>query len=200
MKYLKLFFIVSVLFVFLTPIQARKHSGFEIYGDIFQFLPIAAGVYSLTQKDYKGLGQLAIGAGSVLALTYAVKYSFLEISKIHPDWAKISQRPNHGSYDGFPSGHTASAFSAAGFMQRRYGWKWGVPTTVLATLVGISRIVAKRHTATQVVVGALIGYGLSYLVTSRFSKNFNLNVDFGTDEVYNGIYQNTYTITAHYRF
>ncbi|PAF51023.1 phosphatase PAP2 family protein [Helicobacter sp. 13S00477-4] len=200
MEYFKKFMIIFLFIGLMTQLQARKKDAFEIYGDIFQFLPAMAAVYSLTQKDYKGLGQLAIGTGSTLALTYAIKYSFVGISRNHPNWAKISQRPNHGSYDGFPSGHTAAAFSAAGFMQRRYGWKWGVPTTLLATLVGISRITAQRHTVTQVISGAIIGYGLSYLVTSRLDKNLNIDINLDNEEISKGVYQNTYMLSLNYRF
>ncbi|PAF43304.1 phosphatase PAP2 family protein [Helicobacter sp. 11S03491-1] len=200
MNKLKIFFTILILVSMMTQVQARKKDAFEIYGDIFQFLPAMAAVYSLTQKDYKGLGYLAIGTGSVLATTFAIKYSFVGISKNHPNWAKISQRPNNGSYDGFPSGHTASAFSAAGFMQRRYGWQWGVPTTILATLVGISRITAQRHTVTQVIAGAILGYGVSYLVTDKLNKNMNINIDVDQEEISKGIYQNTYGLSVSYRF
>ncbi|PAF49085.1 hypothetical protein BKH41_03065 [Helicobacter sp. 12S02232-10] len=200
MKFLKIFFITFMLASLLTQSQARKKDAFEIYGDIFQFLPAMAAVYSLTQQDYKGLGYLAIGTGSTLALTFAIKYSFVGISRNHPSWARISQRPNNGSYDGFPSGHTASAFSAAGFMQRRYGWKWGVPTTILATLVGISRITAQRHTVTQVIAGALLGYGISYLVTSKLNKDVNIDVNVDQEEISKGVYQNIYGVAISYRF
>ncbi|PAF43183.1 phosphatase PAP2 family protein [Helicobacter sp. 11S02596-1] len=200
MKYCKIFCIAWILAGLLTQAQARQKDGFEIYGDIFQFLPAMAAVVSLAQKDYKGLGYLAIGTGSTLAVTFATKYSFVGISRSHPSWAKISQRPNNGSYDGFPSGHTASAFSAAGFMQRRYGWKWGVPTTILATLVGVSRVTAQRHTVTQVIAGAILGYGVSYLVTSKLNQNVNIDVDVDQEEVSKGVYQNIYALRLNYRF
>ncbi|PAF47575.1 hypothetical protein BKH46_03895 [Helicobacter sp. 12S02634-8] len=200
MRTCKIFLMACILGLSLNYAHAQKKDAFEIYGDIFQFLPAMAAVYSLASQDYKGLGYLAIGTGSTLALTFAVKYSFVGISRNHPNWAKISRRPNQGSYDGFPSGHTASAFSAAGFMQRRYGWKWGVPTTILATLVGVSRVVAQRHTVVQVIAGAMLGYGLSYLVTSRLDSNININVDVDKDEISQGVYQNIYGVSLSYRF
>ncbi|MDO7253215.1 phosphatase PAP2 family protein [Helicobacter cappadocius] len=200
-KYSKIFLFIFLLVSLISQAQARKRDAFEIYGDIFQFLPLAAAVYTLTQKDYEGLAQLAIGSGSVLATTFAIKYSFVGISRNHPNWAKISQRPdNKDSYEGFPSGHTSFAFSAAGFMQRRYGWQWGVPTTVLATLVGISRITSKRHSVTQVIAGAILGYGVSFLVSSKLDKNINIDVDVGDQEISRGVYQNTYGLSVSYRF
>lgn len=181
----KAFLSTLMFFCFFQQINAK--SAFQIYGDIFQFLPLAAATYSLVKKDYEGLGQLAIGSGSTLAITYASKLTFSAIGRTHPNAASISKRPDSGSFDGFPSGHTASAFSAAGFMQRRYGWKWGVPTTVLATLVGVSRVVAKRHTITQVISGAILGYGLSYIISSKYiDKNTNIQIDVDTKKLDNG--------------
>lgn len=199
MNRLKVLLTILILSTIFTQAQAKK-DGFEIYGDIFQYLPAMAAIYSLIRQDYTGLGHLAIGTGSTLALTYAVKYSFVGISRNHPNWAKISQRPKNGSFDGFPSGHSSSAFSAAGFMQRRYGWKYGVPTTILATLVGISRITAKKHTITQVIAGSLLGYGISYLVSSRFKDNLDININIDKEEVSQGIYQNIYALSVKYRF
>lgn len=200
MKSLKIVLCAFLLIFLSLPLDARKRDAFEIYGDIFQFLPVAAAVYTLTQKDYKGLSQLAIGSGSVLAATFAIKYTFAGISRNHENWAKISKRPDSNLYEGFPSGHTSFAFSAAGFMQRRYGWQWGVPTTILATLVGVSRITSQRHTITQVIAGAILGYGVSYLVANRLDKNTNINIDIDGQEISKGVYQNIYGISVSYRF
>ncbi len=198
-------FLLSIclsLFVIPTQPQYRLSAkdAFQIYGDIFQFLPLAAATYSLILQDYKGLGQLAIGSGSALAITYASKLTFSAIAKTHPNIAAISKRPDSGSYDGFPSGHTAAAFSAAGFMQRRYGWKWGVPTTILATLVGISRVTSKRHSVTQVIAGAILGYGLSYLVSSKYLGRTNVNINVDSQELDNGITDNQVSLLIYHRF
>ena len=44
----------------------------------------------------------------------------------------------------------------------------GVPMSLLATLTGISRVVANKHTPVQVIAGAMLGFGVSYLVASRY--------------------------------
>lgn len=200
MKKIRTLFLGFALCVSINQAQAKDFDAFTLYGDIFQFLPVMAGIVSMAKQDWRGLGELAIGTGSVLAATYAIKYSFVGVSRNHPNWATISQRPNNGSYDGFPSGHTASAFSAAGFMQRRYGWKWGVPTTILATLVGVSRVTAQRHTITQVIAGAILGYGVSYLVSSRLPDTVSVNINVDNEEVTKGVYQNIYALQVGYRF
>lgn len=74
----------------------------------------------------------------------------------------------------FPSGHTSVAFTAAvlecvnhGEMDvERKGWSVAAcPLTLsLATLTGLLRISSDRHYASDVVVGALLGAGIGYLV------------------------------------
>ncbi len=184
----------------LQNLNAKAPQWVETYGDIFQFLPAMAATYSLMRQDYEGLLQLALGTGTTLGITFISKYSFVGISHINERAAGISKRPNNGGFDGFPSGHTSSAFSAAGFMQKRYGWKWGVPTTILATGVGISRVLAQKHTIVQVITGALLGYGVSYLFAKRLHQNVLIDIGIETQEIAYQTYQNIYTIGFSYRF
>ena len=193
--------LLAVLLSLSLTQQAQAKSAFQIYGDIFQFLPLAAATYALVIKDYQGLGQLAIGTGSTLAVTFASKLTFSAFGRSHPNAVAISKRPDSGAYDGFPSGHTSSAFAAAGFMQRRYGWKWGVPTIALASLVGISRVVAKRHTVTQVIAGAILGFGLSYIVSSKYmNENTNIMLDVDSKTLDNGVIDKQISVSFYHRF
>ena len=64
------------------------------------------------------------------------------------------------SYDAFPSGHTATAFSIATVFATQYNDTKAVPVLFYsaATLVGISRLTEHEHWASDVFVGALLGY------------------------------------------
>ena len=42
------------------------------------------------------------------------------------------ERPDQSNHQSFPSGHSVSAFATAGVLQRHYGWKAGIPATVIA--------------------------------------------------------------------
>lgn len=182
-----------------VELRASDRDYFRLYGDIFAFLPAMAAVYTLTQEDYDGLIYLGIGTGSTMAITLAIKYSFVAISKNNPNLARISRRPNGVEYEGFPSGHTSSAFSAAGFMQKRYGFKWGLPTTILASLVGISRMTSKRHTPIQVFAGAVLGYSISYFVTGK-RDDINIIIDIDREQISTNQYQNYYKMSFKYVF
>lgn len=142
--------------------------AFDDLSDVLQLLPAFSATYALAKEDYEGLKQLAIGFSATMGVTYTFKLSLNALGKKYPTQIAFAQRPNGGAFNGFPSGHTASAFSAAGFMQKRYGWKWGLPTFLLATLTGVSRVIAQKHTPFQVVAGAMIGFSINYLVSSKY--------------------------------
>lgn len=66
------------------------------------------------------------------------------------------QRPD-GSHLSFPSGHTSSTFTTATVLERRFGWKIGVPAYAAAAFVGGSRLQENQHYLSDVLFGAAIG-------------------------------------------
>ena len=77
-------------------------------------------------------------------------------------------RPDGDCCDSFPSGHASFTFMGASFLQRRYGWKYGLPAYAAATFVAYSRVEADRHFVEDVVAGAAIGFLSSYYFTTRY--------------------------------
>jgi membrane-associated phospholipid phosphatase len=134
---------------------AVRADDIERTGDIGAvILPAGAAVGALVIKDHQGLGQLALAYVSTMAIVYMLKPT---VDRTRPD----------GGGQSFPSGHAASAFVGAAFLQRRYGWRFGVPAYALATYVGWSRVEADRHHPSDVVAGAAIGIGANLLFTHR---------------------------------
>ena len=86
------------------------------------------------------------------------------------------QRPNGGNYS-FPSGHTSAAFTGAAFIERRYGLKVGIPTYLLASYVGWTRVESNYHDKWDVLGGAIVGIGSAYLFTKPF-KNTDLELGY----------------------
>lgn len=80
------------------------------------------------------------------------------------------QRPNHGDYLSFPSGHTSVAFAAAEFLRMEYKdhSPWiGIAGYTAATATGVMRIYKNRHWLSDVVAGAAVGFvstRLSYAI------------------------------------
>lgn len=97
-------------------------------------LPVAGLTAILIEKDWQGLKQGALAGITTLGVTYALKY------------AVKKERPDHSDNHSFPSMHTSVSFTAASFIQRRYGWKWGLPAYVVSTYVGWSRVYGKNMT------------------------------------------------------
>lgn len=76
------------------------------------------------------------------------------------------------SYDAFPSGHTATAFSIATVFATQYSDIKAIPVFcyTAATAVGISRLTEHEHWASDVFVGALIGYLSGKQVVQNFRR------------------------------
>jgi membrane-associated phospholipid phosphatase len=174
----------SVLIIIIILCCFKGHTQkktVEKIGDITQLaLPLTAGLSTLILKDNKGMNQFLKSYATTIALTYILKYT---INKPRPE--------NNGNYS-FPSGHTASAFSGASFIQRRYGWKYGVPAYALAVFTGFSRIEAKKHDGYDVLAGSIIGIGSTYLFTTPYLKK---HLELSSNKI-----DNTFLISIKYKF
>lgn len=145
--------------------QFHKTNGDILLGT----LPaLALGSTLIWQDGQKGTEQFAKTLTSTILLTNILKFT---IDK---------QRPNGQNNNSFPSGHTSIAFSNATFIQKRYGWKYGVPAYLLAGYVGYTRIEAKKHDGWDVFAGAALGIGMGYLFTKPFDKDRKLSVSAGS--------------------
>ena len=139
-----------------SPTSALAKSTTETLGDVGQVvLPATGLVVSLIHKDKKGVVQLAEAFGSTMAVVYILKPTVNRT------------RPNGGSQS-FPSGHSASAFAGAAFLQMRYGWAYGVPAYAAATFVAYSRVESKQHWTSDVIAGGAIGIAGNLVFTRTY--------------------------------
>ncbi|QSX37072.1 phosphatase PAP2 family protein [Shewanella sedimentimangrovi] len=124
----------------------------EQQGDVLKIaLPaIALGATLFYEEDYDGSIQWFQAFVTSEATVYALK--------------KVvdKERPNGNCCSAFPSGHASMAFMGAAFIQRRYGWGYGVPAYLAAAYVGYTRIESDKHDTLDVAAGALIGILSSY--------------------------------------
>lgn len=150
---------IKILVLIMLPLFycAQSIAGtIRTLGDIGQIaLPATGLVVAIAHKDTTGMVQLGLAYGATLATVYALK------PLVNRD------RPDGGSWS-FPSGHTASAFAGAGFLQRRYGWNYGAPAYTAAWFVGLSRVYANRHWPTDVLAGAAIGIAANLIFTKPY--------------------------------
>lgn len=81
------------------------------------------------------------------------------------------ERPDGSTQSSFPSGHTSSTFATATVLQRRYGWKVGIPAYAVAGYVAGSRMNEARHYLSDVIFGAAIGIMVGRTVTIGIADN-----------------------------
>jgi len=156
--FMKKLFILSVLII-LSHSSFSQNKTLETSGDVFLFvMPAVALGSTLIKGDKKGTWQFTKGFVVNQALTMGLK---VIIDK---------QRPNMENNDSFPSGHTSTTFQSAAFIQKRYGWKYGIPSYLLAGFTGYSRLDADKHDIYDVLAGAVIGVGSSYLFTTPYQQ------------------------------
>ena len=143
---------------------AQSNKEIERTGDVLQIaIPLAAYGMTYLFDDHQGRRSFANVFLSTMGTTYALKYSF-------PD-----KRPDGGDTLSFVSGHTSAAFSGAAFIQRRYGWKYGIPAYLGAAFVGWSRIQAGKHHTDDVMRGATLGILSAYTFTKTYKGKLRVS-------------------------
>jgi len=175
-KYLGLLFIIIIvtmlytqktvflslifLLLWISNIQAQNRT-IEKTGDIFLItVPAAAFSTTLILKDGKGSWQFTKAFLTNAAVTYGLK---LALNK---------PRPYHNGDNAFPSGHTSVTFQGASFIHRRYGFKYSIPLYLAAGYTAFSRINAQKHDGWDILAGAVVGIGSTYLFTLPYQQEY----------------------------
>lgn len=152
---------------------------FNPYGDERWAVPATCGLFLFgTIFNKPREKKVAITAGKALVIsaiyTYPVKKIFHrhrpnEFPYKHDVWDGPSLSHNH---DSFYSGHTITAFTFATVLSSEYKKPIIIPILLYtgAGLTGLSRINHNKHWASDVLVGAALGYGIGKLVYNRDKK------------------------------
>jgi len=161
-------FFVGCFFLSFTTLQMQAQDTSETtpqvgttqkIGDVVLFaLPTATLATSFIIGDEKGAWQFTKGLLLTVGITYGLKYS---INK---------QRPDMSNDNSFPSGHTSTVFHSAGYVHRRYGLKYAIPSYALAGFTAASRIDSNKHDILDVIAGAAIGLGSNLLFTTEYQQ------------------------------
>lgn len=125
---------------------------------------IGATILLLIPKKTRNIGMMSAAAllGSLIINNNLIKnivqrprpfVTFTDLQIIIPTPSEYS----------FPSGHTSSSFAAAAVFYRYLPKKAGVPSVILAGLIGFSRLYVGVHYPTDVIAGVIMGILLSYL-------------------------------------
>lgn len=144
----------------------KKVAILKRFGDCAQIATpiVAAGIAS----QERGLGHFAI----IFAQNQLLTHSCKRIAN-KTKW-DLSMRPNQRDFDGMPSGHTNSSWSAAAYVRQFSSNKaLCIPLYATAIVTGISRVAAGAHTIPQVIAGATLAEALTYVNSKLYwSKNY----------------------------
>jgi len=152
---LKLFIILAIIISCCSNSFAK--STIEEIGDFTQIIvPAYAFMMAMNEKDWEGVKQ------------FGYSFTAMQISVIGLKSAIDAERPNCSDNNSFPSGHTASAFSGATFIHKRYGIKRAIIPYLLAGFTGYSRIYAEKHNFCDVAAGAVISSLFTWLFVSEY--------------------------------
>lgn len=129
--------------------------------------PCALFTYSLLSRDSIALIKSCVVTASIISeslLTTGLKYAVQRKRPFITYPGYIIKKDKAGSYS-FPSGHTSAAFSLATSLSLNFP-KWYIiaPSFLWASAVGYSRMELGVHYTSDVLVGAIVGAGSSYLM------------------------------------
>lgn len=149
----------------------QKSNTTEKIGDVALIvLPVATISTTLIIGDKKGPWQFTKGLLLTEAVTYGLK------------WSINKPRPDLSNNNSFPSGHTSTTFHSAGFIHRRYGFKYSIPAYLLAGFTAASRIEADKHDILDILAGAVIGLGSNLIFTTEYQReHFQLTFNSSED-------------------
>ncbi len=167
-------------------LDAISKYGFEPWGSGLYSLPLLGGfyIYGLAAKDNKSR-QIAM-AGTQAYLMAALSSQLIKhLTNRHRPYQDVPSNPRlwEGPFKGFeytafPSGHTTAAFAIATVFASAYSETIWVPIVAytIASGVGLSRIYDNKHWASDVFIGAALGFAVGKTVFHIMEGNSKLSM------------------------
>lgn len=121
------------------------------FDDYLQYVPVVSQVT---------LGLVGVEARHPLReriAATATAYAAMGILVNATKYTVRERRPNSGTRNSFPSGHSATAFMGAELIREEYGNGWGAGAYVFATGIAFMRLYNDRHWANDLLGGAGVG-------------------------------------------
>jgi membrane-associated phospholipid phosphatase len=130
-------------------------------GSTYTLIPIVAGFYGygVLRGDAKSREVAVLGAEALLDSLIVVEVLKPIAGRNRPD---VQHEPSHffEGGNGFPSGHAIASWALASVIAHEYGRSKLVPILAygLASVVSCARFAARKHFASDIVVGAGMGW------------------------------------------
>jgi membrane-associated phospholipid phosphatase len=150
-----------LLTIFTAFVGVAQASGPHTWGQASDALaiglPLLAAGKAFTSGDSEGMKELSYALGTTLVAAQTLK------ALVH------EKRPDGSGNDSFPSGHTAIAFAAARFYDKRNNPETSALLYAAAGLTALARVKADKHYNKDVLAGAALGYACSEYFTRPLS-------------------------------
>ncbi len=133
-----------------TELSALGEMGAKA-GSLSVVAPLTAGLFVA--------GRLS-GPGTFRAASYDMTQAIIVTSATTHvlKTAAHRLRPDGSDRLSFPSGHTSTAFAWATVAHHHWGAKVGIPSYLVASAIGASRVQGNKHHLSDVLAGATLGY------------------------------------------
>jgi len=159
----------------------RLASDITLIGSLVHVALIDSVIIPLARHSPDVAWQLSLMNAQAMSLNILIAtLLFKTAARARPTYAQCLADPHFdplcdtSKFAGFPSSHTSTAFTAAGLtcVHHQYLPLYGAATwdatacigsLAFATATGVFRLIGDRHYASDVLVGALIGFALGYV-------------------------------------
>ena len=142
-----------------------RHTLIHVADDIDYSMPlIALGITALHHEDWTGAAQFTVLEALTVGTSYGIR-SF--VKKTSPDGTDKRS---------FPSMEAAIASPASGYLWRRYGWEYGLPTFVIKHMAGYWLDRAGKHKLTDTLPVLAMSLGFNMFITTRYHKPIEVGV------------------------
>jgi len=154
-RYLMVWMIVAVLGLYTASPAAAKGANLMATDILDGVVPLTGLVVAYLKDDTEGQKQWLRNISVNQGLTWSLWPIFNQTS--------LGERPNGDPRNSFPSGHVSLAMSGATFLDRRYGWKWGVPAYAASAYIAYVRVDEDKHHWRDVIASGVLSYGVAML-------------------------------------
>ena len=147
-----------------TPTAVERITAFDWPGNVRQLQNEVQRAVLLCEGSQVDAADLSI----MLVRTQVVNAIFTRGLKLLPRARPYQETasPGQGS---FPSGHASASFATATVLQRKWGWRVGVPAYAVAGFIGATRL-ENVHYLSDVTFGAALGIASGLAVKMPSSR------------------------------
>ena len=164
--------VIGFILCLLAPVGLQRHGrpsndGLVVFSDSYlRFIDtVVQTAIPVLLADRIGMMQLVYVDVSTTVATHGLKRL---LDKWEIGGVRLGERPKgSNSHYNMPSGHSSMAACAVYYVCRRYRFIHALYLTPILLLTMYARVALNAHTVTAVIAGALVGFSMAAIFTSK---------------------------------